>query len=278
MINVKRLAICRALNTIYKEKPILLPYPQEELIELIFDQKKDENGSIYYEFNSTIYSIISKIDFSNVPFDNVKLAGYDLSRSYGIKFNPQTIYDKDLRGTFLCTQVEVIGNNEQNQKDLFEGVKIEGTKFKDCQNVIINPQTVFFKNFAHTALQGVDFSGFSFDGADVYLASFAGSKGAKINPNTVKHIERANSLKDVELTDIVENHYMNTIFSTANNYNSLNEAIEEYSKQFIELVCNQLPKEKSNLEPQIESTAENTKRKLFGISKTNQRTHRDIDN
>ena len=267
MINVKRIAIKEIINGLHNEDiHVLLPYPQEELIELIFDQKKDENGSIYYEFNSIIYSIISKIDFSNVPFDNVKLAGYSLSGCHGIKFNPQTIYQKDLTNTSLSETTEVIGNNEQNQKDLFEGVKIIQTHFNGCQNVIINPQTIYNKNFTYTTLKGVNFNGFSFDGASLWQTSFEGSVGAKINPNTVKDIIYASSLKGVTLADLIPGNY--SALYTADNYDDLIDTKNKYKQLFMSSIQTQIPQIPQTPEAvEIPASEETTTRGFLGLSK-----------
>ena len=79
MINVKRYAIKQVLEQSIIDKPILLPYTQEEMKELIFDFKKDDSGNEYYVFNNILYNVKSVIDFSNVNFDNVFLVGKDLN-------------------------------------------------------------------------------------------------------------------------------------------------------------------------------------------------------
>ena len=255
MINVKRYAIKQVLEQSIIDKPILLPYTQEEMKELIFDFKKDDSGNEYYVFNNILYNVKSVIDFSNVNFDNVFLAGKDLSRTHGIKFNPQKIYKKSLKNTKLGPNVEVIGNDKVNQIDLFEGVTVDHTEFNGCKNVIINPQTIYEKDLQHTSLEGVTFNG-SFDGVSIWYTSFSKSRGAKLDPKTIRNFEHASSYSDATLLDLPEERggY------GAINYNDLTKKREEYSEKLRELIKDQLPPPKIE-EPKTEPPKQ--KRKWF---------------
>lgn len=264
MITVKRTAIWHALREIEIEKPILLPYSQEELQELFFDQKIDNEGNVYYRLNDIIEKVLSKIDCSNVCFDNVKMEGLKLSNAYNIRFNPQNIYKRNLNNTVLGENIVIIGNDNANQRDLFEGVDIKGTIFYHCKNVRINPQTVKEKDFSHTSLEGIDFTGFSFDGTQLWCTNFKGSIGVKINPNKVWNFEHVESLSDVELTDIPEDD-MYAKATGAKNYFELMTKLEQSQTEFIELIKDQLPEEKKEEpKPEIEPEQPKQKRKWFG--------------
>ena len=236
MINVKRFAIKQVLEQVNIEKPILLPYTSKEMKELLFDLKKDESGTEYYSFNSILSNLKGKIDFSNVDFDNVSLIGIDLSRTYGVKFNPQKIYKKSLKNTKLGENVEVIGNDKVNQIDLFEGVILNHTEFRGCKNVVIDPQTIFEKDLQYTTLEGVTFNG-SFDGVSVWNTNFAKSRGAKLDPKRIRHFEYATSWIDVTLLDLPEDRGG---FSSLN-YDELTKEKDRFSEQLKELIKDQLP-------------------------------------
>lgn len=264
MITVKRTAIWHALRNIDIEKPIQLPYPQEELHELFFDQKKDSEGNIYYSLNDIIQKVLSKIDCSNISFDNVKMFGLNLSNAYNIRFNPQNIYNRSLNNTVLGPNIEIIGNENANQRDLFEGVDVSGTKFNYCKNVRINPQTVKDKDFSHTSLEGIDFTGFSFDEVYLWCTDFKGSVGVKINPNKVRNFEHINYLGDAELTDIPKDDMYGKALG-AKNYNELMQTLDSLKSKFLDSVKDQLPEEKKEEpKPEIAPEPPKQKRKWFG--------------
>lgn len=242
MITVKRKAIYNVLYNVTPEAPILLPYSKEEMIELFFDEVEDKDGNTYYKINSTMLRLFKKIDCINLPFDNVKLSGLTLTETHNIRFNPQHIYQKDLSQTQLDENITIIGNENMNQKDLFEDVKIKATRFNGCKNVRINPQTVYEKDFSHAALAGVDFIGFSFDGCSLWETNFKGSIGAKINPNRVRNYGQINSLEDVELLDLPDEE-INYRSPRAKNQDKLDAEIARLQLEFKDLIKDQLPKE-----------------------------------
>lgn len=263
MITIKRTAIWYALRDKTIERPIVLPYSQEEIHALFFDQKVDNEGNIYYELNRIMCNVISKIDCSNISFDNVKLSRLNLSNVHNLRFNPQNIYKKDLSNTTLGKNVEIIGNENLNQKDLFEGVEVKSTNFNYCKNVRINPQTILNKDLSHCCLAGVDFTGFSFVGVQVWDTNFEGCIGAKLDPNKVRNFEHINSLGDVELTDLPEDD-MYAKASGAKNYYDLKQTITDLELEFEKLIKDQLPEEKKE-EPVMQPIdPPKQKRKWFG--------------
>lgn len=263
MLTVKRTAIWYALRDITIEKPIILPYSDEELHELFFDQKEDQRGNIYYELNDIMYKVINKVDCRNLSFENVKMSGLRLDKAWNIRFNPQYIYNKDLTSTLLGPNVEIIGNDNLNQKDLFEGVSIRGTNFNYCKNVRINPQTIREKDFAHCCLAGVDFTNFSFDGAQLWETSFEGSIGVAINPNKVINFDQINSLECVMLTDLPEqDRYFKA--NRAKNYYDLMATLGQIQSKFKELIKDQLPEEKKEEPAPQPIDPPKQKRKWFG--------------
>ncbi len=255
MINLKRLAIRQVLESSDITKPILFPFTEEEMKELLFDSGKDNEGNQFYSFNNILYAERSKIDFSNVSFEGVFLRGIDLSKTYGIKFNPQLIYNKDLSGTKLNENIEIIGNERMNQIDLFEGVCIKGTEFNGCKNVIINPQTIAEKEFSDASLKGVRFNG-SFDGVKLWKTNFSGSIGAQIDPKTVRHLDYCVSTDAILLDLPAERGGYG-----AKNYNELLKKRDEYKEAFKELILDQLPPKKEEPKEVIEQPKQ--KRKWF---------------
>lgn len=260
MINLKRLAIKEILENAIIEKPILLPFNEEEMKELIFDIEKDDQGNIFYVFNSILYTVKTKIDYSNVNFEGVSFENIDLKMTYGIKFNPQKIYKKSLKGTKLSKDSKVIGNEKINQVDLFEGVCIEYTEFNGCQNVIIIPQTVYNKDFSYTKLEGVKING-SFDGVSIWNTSFKDSSGAKLDPKTTKNFEYAVSYENTTLLDLPSSRGGHSSI----NYNELISQKKEYAQQIKELIADQLPLHKPE-PPAVVDTKQ--KRKRFFLINT----------
>jgi len=238
MVNVKRIAIAQLFDEINPTKPILFPFSEEEMKRLIFDYAIDQEGNKYYAFNAILYSHRHIIDFSNVNFENVSFKGRDLSRTYGIKFNPQLIYKKDLEGTKLNENIEVIGNDNVNQIDLFKGVRIIKTEFNGCKNVVINPQTIDNKDLSGTTLKGVRFNG-PFHYVSLWMTNFTGSSGAEIDPKTVKFLEHCIST-DTKLLDLPKKRGE----YGATNYQELLAKKEKYKDEIQELIKDQLPPQK----------------------------------
>lgn len=266
MITVKRLVISRTLYHLTIEKPILLPYSKKELIELFFDKGEDEEGNTFYRINYHMLKISDKIDYINIPFDDVKLSGYILDDMHNIRINPQRIYKKDLSNTTLGKNVIIIGNEDINQKDLFDGVNINSTKFKGCQNVRINPQTILNKDLSHTQLEGVDFTGYSFDGSNLWKTDFTGSIGAKINPNKVFNFEQTKDISDVELLDLPEAQSYG-VASNAKNFAFIESEEHRIKSEFLNLIKEQLPEQEKETEPELASQPiepPKQKRKFFG--------------
>lgn len=263
MITVKRKAICKVLYNVTPTSPILLPYSKEEMIELFFDEKEDKEGIKYYEINSIMLGVIRKIDCINLPFDNVRLSHLNLQGTHNIRFNPQNIYQKDLSQTELDESSQIIGNDDMNQKDLFEGVKITSTHFNGCKNARINPQTVFEKDFSHTSLEGVDFTSFSFDGCQLWDTNFRGSIGVKFNPNKVRNFSNINSLEDVELLDMPEED-TNYRCPNAKNHDDLHNKMIKLQIEFKELIKDQLPEEEKEEPKPVQTETPKQKRKWFG--------------
>jgi hypothetical protein len=247
------------------DKPILFPYTEEEMHQLFFDEKEDEAGNIFYTLNPIIEEIIHKIDCTNVSFKNVKLSGLNLENAHNIKFNPQEIYNKDLNGTVLGPNIYIIGNDFVNQKDLFDQVKIRGTNFNGCQDVIINPQTIYEKELGNARLKGVNFSDYSFDECNLWETDFQGSKGAKITPDKVKNYRQIKSLKSVRLLDLPTDERYSTPTSGAINYQDIEKEKERIENEFKSLIEEQLPKpiEKPLIEETMQIEPPKQKKKWF---------------
>lgn len=154
----------------YEGKPVLLDIDEDVLSQLIFNNYGDVKI-----FAPEVHSILKKINFSNVCFDNVCVSEVNFSNYVGVKLNPQTVANQDLRHSTL-SGVEIIGP--------FDGVNIACTNFKGSKGAMINPQTVLGKNFEGTILTDTKIND-SFDGCVLNGTNFTGSKCAGIDPQTV---------------------------------------------------------------------------------------------
>lgn len=140
-------------------EPLLLPFETDTLKRLIFVKESiwnDNDLSEYYSF-ALEKELLKKIDFTNIPFDNVFVCGMDFTGIKGIKINPQTVYHKNLcRGKF--NGVEFIGS--------FDGTQIEYADFTGSKGAKINPQTLYQKSLRYTNLCNTEIIG-TFDGVDM---------------------------------------------------------------------------------------------------------------
>lgn len=127
-----RKILVEELKKLEDGKVVLLPYPSYFLKILLFDGK---------EYGFDIFSVYHKIDFSNVDFSDIRVAGKIFDRMTGVKINPQTVYNKDLsHGEYAG--VEFIGP--------FDNVNVQGASFKGSKNAVIYPQKTYMKNMDWT--------------------------------------------------------------------------------------------------------------------------------
>lgn len=216
MINIKRQALLEKLQYAKVSRPIDLELDTKELRELLLDKIETENIE-YYEINPEMKSILSKIDLSNMTFDNVNVVSMDFSKLKGIKINPRMVCLRDLSNC-NCSGVEFIGNDGINLVDIFEDVAIDGTIFDGSRGAIINPQTIHKKNLEYTSCGDVTFLDIYghipqeelFYDVKIYKTNFAGSKGAIINPQTLFSYEMGRcTFKDVEFIGPFDNATIN---------------------------------------------------------------------
>ena len=78
--------------------------------------------------------IIYRLDYSNVDFDNANIRGINFTGMYNVHINPQTIFNKDMRGTVLFGTY-IIGR--------FDDVYITHADFRGSEGVLIDPQTIY---------------------------------------------------------------------------------------------------------------------------------------
>ena len=185
---------------------ITLPNPDILFVKDII--KFGKSDRVPYRKFAIPEKLLKKINFSNVSFANVDIRGLNFIRYKGVKINPQTVFGKDLSGCIFLG-VEFIGP--------FDGVKLvqhdfkrsKGTDFTGSKGAKINPQTVYKKDLSGCKFSGVEFIG-PFDNVILYTlynlyykanakeaksflikspigigTNFTGSKGAKINPQTI---------------------------------------------------------------------------------------------
>jgi len=205
MYEVRRRAIFEVLKYMNDlETPVLFSLPKEELNKLFFEKVYGLNKEIYYVFAETLMEVKDKIDFSNVSFDGINIKNMDFTNMYGVKINPQTIYEKNLYKTIL-NGVEFVSANKA-VADLFDGVDVRCANFTGSKGARINPQTIKEKSLFGSVLCDVDFTGFSFEDVHVGDSNFTGSKGAKIDPNHI-FMNKSVNWNNVEFIDIPVKRY-----------------------------------------------------------------------
>lgn len=185
--------LVKELINIKNNEYIKLDLGEGVLEQIIFNINEDDRK--VFVFDNTL---MSKLDLTEISFDNVDVRGYDFTGTHGVKINPQTVWNRNFENTRL-NGVEIIGP--------FDDCFIQTTDFTGSRGVVINPQTVWDKDFELTKLNDVEIIG-SFDDCFIQRTDFTGSKGAKINPSKLRLIDergfyrrvlRNTKLKDTEI-------------------------------------------------------------------------------
>lgn len=119
---------------------------QQILFEVCSNVNEQKQFYIFWEpfKNNHIYE---KLDFSNIPLDNVCLDEEDLSKYNGVKIDPQVIWNKSLVGT-ICRGVEFVGS--------FDDACIVATDFRGSRGAKIDPQKVRGQDFLMTQYNSGD--------------------------------------------------------------------------------------------------------------------------
>ena len=112
---------------------IMLDY-DPRLLEMVLFKKTILIKKQYKQF-ALPKEALEKIDFSNVNFDDFYATNFDFTGLYGIKLNPQTIYDKNLNCSIL-NGVTFIGP--------FDDVSIQCTDFTGSTGAYIDPTKLYF--------------------------------------------------------------------------------------------------------------------------------------
>ena len=132
----------------YKGEPIKLPYEEQFLRNILFD----DDNYLGAEFAPELEEVLTKINYSDINFYNFKAVDFDFSPYTGIRLDPKIIWKKDLSNS-ICKGVEFIGT--------FYDVIITGTDFTGSKGAKINPQCVHNKNLSNAVCCDVEFVGFN---------------------------------------------------------------------------------------------------------------------
>lgn len=87
--------------------------------------------------------IIYRLDYSNVDFDNANIKGINFTGMYNVYINPQTTFNKDMRGTVLFGTY-ITGR--------FDDVYITHADFRGSEGVLIDPTTIYDNDLRYTIL------------------------------------------------------------------------------------------------------------------------------
>ena len=123
------------------------------------------------EFQKILTPVLTKINYSNISFDNFSACKFDFSPYTGIKINPQTLAYKQLSDA-KCKGVEFIGS--------FDGVWIKGADFTGSKGAKIDPQKINRRDLSGAICADVEFIGghglkADFTNVDIIGTNFNGS-------------------------------------------------------------------------------------------------------
>ena len=155
----------------YEGAPLILPYDEIFLKEILFEKDNENN----YHFINELEEVYRKISFLNIPFNNVIVAQKDLSNYHDIFIRPTTIGKKSLYGT-ICKNVTFFG--------CFDNVDVKFADFTGSINTNINVQRIKNKSLYGTICNSVNFIR-GFNHVDIRYANFTNSKNARINPEKI---------------------------------------------------------------------------------------------
>ncbi|MBQ6282079.1 MAG: hypothetical protein IJK66_00915 [Bacilli bacterium] len=107
---------------------VKLKYDSRIIDALLFDYETRDKGT--RKSFAIPLELASKIDYTGIDFDNFNARHFDFREFYGVKINPQTVYDKDL---IYCkfNGVTFIGP--------FHGAKIDHSDFTGSSGAYIGP-------------------------------------------------------------------------------------------------------------------------------------------
>lgn len=186
------------INNVDEGIHILLNYNPKVLESIIFETENgkcifDQHGNRKKEYKvfALPKNVLRKIDFSNIDFSNFKAYEYDFTGLYNVRLNPQTIWERSLKGSTL-NGVEFIGP--------FDGVFLCRTNFSGSKGAVIEPIKLGRRyrdiEIVNCIFKDVTFIGpirFISKDLDIYFSEsmdiagsdFTGSTGAVIYPNAL---------------------------------------------------------------------------------------------
>lgn len=86
-----------------------------------------------YKVFAIPFELLKKLDLSKLSFDKVRIVGLDFTGTYGVKINPQQVWNKNFYNVKL-NGVELIGP--------FYGAKIRYTDFTGSKGALIDSETL----------------------------------------------------------------------------------------------------------------------------------------
>lgn len=127
--------ICSYLSSYEGEEKVkLIGITPKNLERVIFPEESELHPDKYYSNKRILlcrddWELIKKLDLSDITFRNVDIDGLDFTGSYGVKINPQIVFDKSCRLTKF-KDVEFVGS--------FDDVDIYGADFTGSKEAFIS--------------------------------------------------------------------------------------------------------------------------------------------
>ena len=198
------------------DKPLKFDLPQDVLQSILFDYNEEEGIKT---FSTEDEEILTKINFSNVSFEDFDCRHFDFTGLHGIRIIPRLVFEQNLEystlngvtiyGDFkdVCIrEADFRGIKGYNKIDpyevegrdlsncILEGMEfigsfqdaiITGADFTGSKGAVIDPQLLMSRDLTECVFTDVEFKESSFYGCELVCADFTGSKGAVINPGII---------------------------------------------------------------------------------------------
>lgn len=119
--------LIKELTNYEGEEKLKLNISKNLLNSLVFTTYND------YKVLAIPFELLKKLDLSKLSFNKVRIVGLDFTGTYGVKINPQQVWNKDFYNVKL-NGVELVGS--------FYGTKLKFTDFTGSKGALISSETL----------------------------------------------------------------------------------------------------------------------------------------